>query len=734
MTEAIGQYQIRRSLGKGGMGEVFLVYDPFCGREVALKKIRSDYVNHPTIQKRFLREAKIASQLTHPSIIAVYTIHQDPQQVYYTMPYVEGDTLKSILITTSQQEKNGEPLHEIGGSIPTLIRIFLNICSAIRYVHKKGILHRDLKPENIIIGKFGEVIILDWGLADYIHHKDLEELPTISDQTQDITRPGTIPGTLSYMAPERALGEPTSVQTEIYSLGVILYQMLALRLPFKRKSLKSFKKMHAHEVLIDPEEAAPDRDISYQLSEITKKCLDPNKHKRYQNVDDLVEDIEHYLEGLPDWKKEASLQIRHKDDWQFQENVIMSKHLAITRQSEIIEWVNMMVSKQFFSGNTKVEAALELKRESQGIGFLLCVQENGVKEGALKEIFLWMGSSQKPGTSLFRRQVEVLHFPELFLTPNQTHRIRIELIDHHLSMYLNDKLKISYLSHLPFIGGHLGLLTRDAAFTLKELNVFTGSQQVMVNCLAIPDAFLAKGNYALALSEYRRIAQSFPGRTEGTTALFRSGMTLLEQAKMKKGARKLLQASLDEFGKLHSTPGAPLEYLGKSLVYQTTGEIEEEIKCFELALRKFPKHPLKPVLVEQLLSRLYECTGKNRKAAFAFSLLSLWHLPHLFSYPEHQAFLSTLEQHLEPLYFLEPFEPKTKYLALQLAFWLNKPLTLIEMFEQARHDSEKTNILLALWHLGHHQLVKEKVFSNPNAAFAQELIPCLQKNRPVHNA
>jgi eukaryotic-like serine/threonine-protein kinase len=163
------RYQLLESIGKGGMGEVFLVYDTLCGRRIALKKIRTDLLEHPQIRHRFLKEAHITCQLTHPAIIPIYSIQSLQLSAYYTMPFVEGETLKQIIRKTRQQEKKGEKLDHIGGSIPALMRVFITICHAVAYAHSKGVLHRDLKPENIIIGKYGEVLILDWGLAKYIH-------------------------------------------------------------------------------------------------------------------------------------------------------------------------------------------------------------------------------------------------------------------------------------------------------------------------------------------------------------------------------------------------------------------------------------------------------------------------------------------------------------------------------------------------------------------------------------
>ena len=245
---SIGSYQVLDQVGKGGMGEVFLAYDPNCGRKIALKRIRSDLLEHMQMHNRFLKEARITSQLTHPSIIPIYTIESKDRQSYYTMPYVEGETLKAILRKARQQEKRGE--QDLSGSIPALVRIFLNVCQAIAYSHSKWVLHRDLKPENIIVGQYGEVLIFDWGLAKLIQQPEEEggaEIP--AHPLHHLTMVGKVVGTISYMAPERAAGNPATFQTDIYSLGVILYQILTLHHPFKRGTLQEFREtMHLEQL------------------------------------------------------------------------------------------------------------------------------------------------------------------------------------------------------------------------------------------------------------------------------------------------------------------------------------------------------------------------------------------------------------------------------------------------------------------------------------------------------
>ncbi|MGE5196165.1 MAG: serine/threonine-protein kinase PknD [Anaerolineae bacterium] len=715
----IGQYQLLSSLGKGGMGEVFLAFDPVCGRYVALKQIRPDLSQHVSIQERFLKEARIASQLTHPSIIPIFVINKDKDGIYYTMPYVEGETLKQILRTTREQEKKGEALHHIGASIPALIRIFLNVCQAIAYTHSRGVLHRDLKPENIIVGKYGEVLILDWGLADMINNPSKElEIDVSSNQSPNLTRPGKIVGTLTYLPPERVLGEPSSVHTDIYSLGVILYQLLTLRLPFQRNTISSFKKQMKHEKLIDPAEAAPYRDIPHYLSDMVKKCLDPEKQKRYQNVEELIADLENYIEGRPEWIFASELKIQNKNDWEFQENVLLAKHIAITRQTDVMEWVSLMISRASFPDNIRIEAEVRLGTYGSGLGFLLGIPEASERKGVEDGYCLWIASSSEKDSKFFRSHIEIMKIPEAGLIENRWTKIRIEKTDSHLRFFQDDRLKFNYISHVPMTGTQVGLLYRDGDFEIRDFKVYVGSQNVMVNCLAVPDAFLAAKNFNKALAEYRRIGRCFPGRAEGREALFRAGITLLEEASFKKNQRKqLLLLAFEEFGKLRQTPGAPLEYLGKSLVYKEEKDTEEEIKCLELAIRKYPKHPLLPILEDHIAYRLHEASHYDRLAAYHFALLCLRHLPNIFSNPDNQRLIESLEKHLEPLAFIYKMPQnvdlsmQNSRLAIQLAFWLAKPITLVEILEtSSQHREMVVNALFSLLELGCTAWVREHLF------------------------
>jgi len=695
LPEAIGPYAILQSLGRGGMGEVFLAKDPSCGRSVALKRIRPDLRENKTLQSRFLREAKVASFLTHPSIVPILSVQMEPPDIYYTMPFVEGETLRQILRKTRDQEKSGEMLHPIGRSIPSLTRIYLQVCEAVAYTHSKGILHRDLKPENIIVGKYGEVLILDWGIADFLDQIQEEDDPEDESRVpsmEDLTRPGKITGTLAYLPPERLTqGNPSSVLTDIYALGVILYQLLTLQLPFQRKTIATFRKTLDTEELIDPIEMAPYRDIPHQLAQVCKKCLARDPSKRYGSVEELIGDLKNYIEGRPEWIHLGELDLAKESDWQFQEHILLAKHIAITRSLDVTEWAALAISRRSFPENIRMEAEVRIGAHSKGIGFLLSIPEADERKSLEEGYCIWFGSERDPSCRAFRNNVQVMETQGACLRPGKDHLIRIEKIEEHLKVYLDGQLRLELSSHLPLGGTHVGFLQRDDDFRVKRWSFYDGSRNLMVSCLSVPNAFLSQKLYDLALREYRRIGQSFPGRAEGREALFRAGLTLLEKGKAAK-EEKHIHLALKEFEKLYRTAGAPLEYLGKSLVYEALGDCEEEAKCLELALRKFPNHSLLPMLKEHIVYRIHESSTNNREAAYRIILLALRNIPDLLENPDTCALLESLQKNWEPLPFLEESGRNT---AIQLAFWLGKAPILVEMIEALLKKYPVDEVLLA---------------------------------------
>lgn len=688
----IGTYKILKRIGKGGMGEVFLAYDTQCGRRIALKRIRADLESRKQLKRRFLKEARITAQLTHPSIIPIYSIHEDKQTIYYTMPYVEGETLRQIINRARKEEKLSDKKEEPTASIPYLTRLFVNVCQAIAYAHSHGVLHRDIKGENVIVGKFGEVMILDWGLTKLMHQPEEKEIAIEIPSHPEITQAGKVVGTISYMAPERALGNPATIQTDIYALGVLLYVILTLRHPFKRGTLDEFRQTLHKEEFRDPSEVAPYRDVPPLLEQICKKCLDPTPEMRYGTVEEMIHDLENYIEGRSEWFEAARLSINQKEDWQFQEHVLMTGHMAITRTPESAQWVSLMISEGSFAENIRIDTRVRIGNEGHGIGILLCVPEAAERKHLNDGYCLWIGTESYRATKLMRSTVEVLHAPEVFLTPGEWGHLRIEKVDSNLYFYINNALQFSYISHIPLTGTHIGVIYRDTDFDLDPISISTGSQNVMVSCLSIPDAFLAHKDFEKALVEYRRIGYTFPGQAEGREALFRAGVTLIEQGRHKKDpetTQEYLDLALLEFEKLKGTPAAPLEFLGKALVYQTLQESEEEIKCYMLAYRKYKKHPMMKVLEEQIVYRMHECSRYDRRSTYQLVFLVVREIPKIVKIPHTQELFEHLQKHWEKLPFIQD-DPcgghsakiRQIILCIKLSFWLAAPYFLEELLDE----------------------------------------------------
>ncbi len=715
VPEIIGPYKIQSRLARGGMGEVFLGKDPSVDRTLAIKRVRSDLIQHKVVRRRFLKEAKITASLFHPSIIPVYSIHQSENDLYYVMPYVEGATLKDILRDTIRREKSGSPPHPIGISITHLLRIFTSVCQAVSYCHSMGILHRDLKPENIMVGNFGQVLILDWGLAGYIdeNEESMPEVKVVTEErrsTHNLTRPGKVIGTLSYMPPERVDGEPAGVHSDIYALGVILYQLLTLRMPFQRTTIEEYKKIRKHETLTDALEAAPYRDIPPQLSEITKKCLATTIEQRYGSVAELLRDLDRYNSGLPDWILQGELNVDRQSDWELQENVLMSKLIPITRSTEIMQWFILMISKQSFSGNKKITAKLTVNPNSEGIGFLLNIPEPKEREGLEDGYCLWIGTKKSPGIKLHRSHVTLVELEGKSIPSDEETFIEIEKMDQTVRLFINHELVLSYTDPLPIVGTHVGLLCQDMEFSLTSFKVYVGSHNAMVGCLSVPDAFLASKNFKEAALEYERIAESFAGRIQGREALFRLGITLIEEAKVnpsEEARDELYERALATFQRLHNTRGEPLEYLGKSLVYRRRGDLEEELKCLELAIRKFNKDPLAHLIEERVLFRLHESAKNDRIGVYSFALITLRHLSHQLANRETHALIHNLSTYSEKLYFFSDVEnfnslaERYRFMAIQVAFWLDKPVVLRDLHSEETSPLLKENIEYALRLLGY---------------------------------
>ena len=235
--DRIGDYDDLGILGEGGMGSVRLIRDRKLNRRLAMKIIHPKLLSHTSAAARFAEEAQVCAQLQHPNIVPVHDFGTLPDgRLFFTMKEIKGRSLDAVIRSVHASVKDGRfyPTSD-GWTFRRLIDVFYKVCQAIGYAHAKGVLHRDLKPENIMLGEFGEVLVVDWGIAKVLGRVDRAaeagdfDLVTSSRLGSEATRMGQVAGTPAYMAPEQARGEIDMLnpQSDVYALGAILYEILS---------------------------------------------------------------------------------------------------------------------------------------------------------------------------------------------------------------------------------------------------------------------------------------------------------------------------------------------------------------------------------------------------------------------------------------------------------------------------------------------------------------------------
>jgi serine/threonine-protein kinase len=329
------RYEIRAKIGEGGMGEVHLCDDRRIGREIAMKVVRAARSKRRDLRQRFVREARVQGQLEHPSIVPVYDLGRDPNGAsYFTMKRVRGMTLEQVLDGLRLDDA------EIARRYTRhkLLTAFGNVCLAVEFAHARGVLHRDLKPDNIMLGDFGEVYVLDWGLAKVLAE---DELPTARDQPRAVTSStpavppfesvekltersspgapvetahGAVMGTPGYMAPEQIHGATTvlDARTDVYALGAILFEILTLEPLHGRGTVSQVLEATLLGAEARPSVRAPMKaDVAPELEAICVRATASDPKDRYAGAREIYEALEAFLSGDRDVERRRELAMGH---------------------------------------------------------------------------------------------------------------------------------------------------------------------------------------------------------------------------------------------------------------------------------------------------------------------------------------------------------------------------------------------------------------------------------------
>ncbi|MEE8367931.1 MAG: protein kinase [Thermoanaerobaculia bacterium] len=302
-------YEVLSKLGEGGMGEVYVAHDTKLDRKIALKVLPVDVASDPERRMRFEREAKAIAALSHPNIVTIHSVEESDGVHFITMELVEGKTLTEIL-----------PRDGLG--LAKLLEYATSIADAVSSAHRKGITHRDLKPDNIMLGEDGRIKVLDFGLAK-LQASTPAATEGTSLPTESMTEAGKVLGTVAYMSPEQAEGKSVDERSDIFSLGVVLYQMATGKRPFVGDTPMST----LSSILRDTPESVTDlnHNLPRHLGRIIKHCLEKDPERRYQSAQDLRNE----LEGL-------------KEEWDsgvLQSSSGISIRSTLARKTTLNKWV-----------------------------------------------------------------------------------------------------------------------------------------------------------------------------------------------------------------------------------------------------------------------------------------------------------------------------------------------------------------------------------------------------------
>jgi serine/threonine protein kinase len=295
-----GRYKIIRSLGEGGMANIYLARDLILNRDVAVKLVRFDMQDDESAIKRFQREALSTTELVHPNIVSVYDIGEEHGMNYLVMEYVEGQDLKDYI-------KNYSPI-----PLSQVVNLMGQILSGVKTAHHHGIIHRDLKPQNILIDTRGNAKITDFGIA-------------IANQQSSFTRTNAVIGSVQYLSPEQVRGHIATQQSDIYSLGIILFELLTGRVPFEGESAVSIAIKHYQDQL--PMVTDFNQQIPQALENVVLKATAKNPTDRYKNVTEMAEDLR------------TVLRPERSDESKFIEDSLMD-HTIVLNQDELKQNLN----------------------------------------------------------------------------------------------------------------------------------------------------------------------------------------------------------------------------------------------------------------------------------------------------------------------------------------------------------------------------------------------------------
>jgi serine/threonine-protein kinase len=431
------RFRILRPHARGALGEIFVARDMELDREVALKQIQERHADNTQSRARFVQEARITGALEHPGVVPVYGLGQYADgRPYYAMRLIQGDSLKEAI---GRYHRADSARRDPGSRVlefRKLLGRFIDVCNAVAYAHSRGIMHRDLKPGNIMLGKYGETLVVDWGLAkpvsrkDDSHDTDERALELSSDRSGTATQVGSAVGTPQYMSPEQAAGrlDELGPATDVYSLGATLYCLLSGKPPFEDTEAATLLRHVQRGEFLPPRKISA--DVPPPLEAICLKAMALKSRDRYPSPRALADDVEHWLAGEP--------VSAYPEPWRARTRRWVSRHRTLVTATA----ATVLVA----TGILAVTAVLLQQAKTQAETHARLAEEQRIRaetnldaaRRAVREHFTLLSESalsQEPGTQPLRKKLlqTALDYYQGFL--KQRHddpALRAEVADAHL--------------------------------------------------------------------------------------------------------------------------------------------------------------------------------------------------------------------------------------------------------------------------------------------------------------
>jgi serine/threonine protein kinase/Leucine-rich repeat (LRR) protein len=558
-VEGGSKYEVRRLVAKGGMGVVYEASDINCDRTVALKVLMTDEKHEKENKRRFVSEAQITSRLEHPNIVPIHELGKDLDgNVFYSMKYVRGVTLGDVLNDIRRGRAEVIEQYPLG----RLLTIFQKTCDAVAFAHSNGVVHRDLKPGNVMIGKYGEVLVLDWGLARLIApsardtvagdvDKDpapevvsakppkielqgqIEEriLDTIRVETAGTglkTISGTVLGTPGFMAPEQVRKDGIiDSRTDIYELGAILYSILTLRAPIReRRNIPELLRMILEGNIMPPMEYGeteegwnlrhcPDGRIPRVLSDITMKAMAVNQADRYPSVKELQQEIEDYQNGLV-WHVVIDEDFTSVDALQHWEPMGCQCEIADGELRMYGGELQMLLLKRDLPGDVRIE--FECHQEGTYMNDVACLMSGfraiaNAWETSISGYAFKYGAYTNTMNVLTKFDRRIWSEPAAPLAPGRRYKVRAERVGNRLRMWVNGKEIFTVTDPEPLTGSNrtvVGLLGWIADTRFSRVTIYSLGTPWKSDILDIAERHLQKGHYATSMDLFQEVIQSFP--------------------------------------------------------------------------------------------------------------------------------------------------------------------------------------------------------------------------------